>query len=570
MTNNGHNSMTDQTQEDQFNVRVSIFHKLMLYVVLLVFLAVGISTYFSVKNESKALTEGLAHTSKQLAKNVAFSTKSAFWSLNWLFVEQLLQDSVKCGTHDVIFSKVVKPDGGVYLASDKAYYGDAIESSLLFDRETLVDNYYLPDAKEAGMLLVHPFKIQEENWYVILGLSLQSVRKAAHGLILRNLMLGTLILVLAILGSFALSKSISRPVISLANSADIISHGNLDHRVTVRSKDEVGFLAHSFNRMIDNLKKAMGDRLKADEQLREYSQNLEKMVEERTAELKQTIVDLQNTQSQLLQSEKMASIGQLAAGVAHEINNPVGFVKSNLGTMSEYREDLARLLDQHKLIETTSINEKDGPIRKALENIEKVKEEIDFDFIMEDFPKVIEESIDGMERVTKIVSDLKDFAYVDKTELEHADINEGIKSTLSIVWNELKYKAEVIKDLGDIPLIECYPQRLNQVFMNILVNAAHAIEKKGTIRVSTRADDGHVEIRISDTGKGIPPEVMPKIFDPFFTTKEVGKGTGLGLNMAYNIIEKHKGTIDVESEVGKGTTFIIRLQIEPDIESSQE
>ncbi len=167
-----------------------------------------------------------------------------------------------------------------------------------------------------------------------------------------------------------------------------------------------------------------------------------------------------------------------------------------------------------------------------------------------------------MERVTKIVADLKDFAHIDKAELEHADINRGIESTLNIVWNELKYKAEVIKDLGDIPLVKCYPQQLNQVFTNILINAAHAIEKKGEIRISTTADNGHVEIKISDTGSGIPPDVIPKIFDPFFTTKDVGKGTGLGLNVAYNIIEKHKGTIDVESEVEKGTEFRIRIPVE--------
>jgi signal transduction histidine kinase len=154
---------------------------------------------------------------------------------------------------------------------------------------------------------------------------------------------------------------------------------------------------------------------------------------------------------------------------------------------------------------------------------------------------------------------------VDKAELEYADLNKGIESTLNIVWNELKYKAQVIKDLGRIPLVKCYPQRLNQVFMNILVNAAQAIEDKVEIRITTRAENGYVEIRISDTGKGIPPEVLPKIFDPFFTTKGVGKGTGLGLSMAYNIIQRHKGTIDVESEVGKGATFIIRLQTDPDL-----
>ncbi|MDL1962860.1 MAG: ATP-binding protein [Deltaproteobacteria bacterium] len=251
--------------------------------------------------------------------------------------------------------------------------------------------------------------------------------------------------------------------------------------------------------------------------------------------------------------------------MAHEINNPVGFVKSNLGTMNEYREDLIRLLDYYANLEATIDKESEisgnGAIHKAIEEIQKVKDEVDLDFILDDYEKVIAESLEGVARVAKIVSDLKDFSHVDKAELEHADINKGIESTINIVWNELKYKANVVKKLGDIPLIKCYPQRLNQVVMNILVNAAQAIEEKGEIRISTEADNGYVEIRISDTGSGMPPDVLSKIFDPFFTTKDVGKGTGLGLNMAYNIIQNHKGTIDVESEVGKGTTFIIRLPL---------
>ncbi len=307
---------------------------------------------------------------------------------------------------------------------------------------------------------------------------------------------------------------------------------------------------------------------RAEVQLKKYSGNLEKMVEERTAELEKALQDLQNTQSQLLQSEKMASIGQLAAGVAHEINNPVGFVKSNLGTMNEYLEDLMKLVDRYRILGTTLSKEKDirenETLQRTLDDIKKQEDEIGLSFILDDYKKVIDESFEGMARVAKIVSDLKDFAHVDKAELEHADLNNGIESTLNIVWNELKYKAQVIKDFGNIPLVECYPQRLNQVFMNIMVNAAQAIEDKGEIRITTRAENGYVEIRISDTGKGIPPDELPKIFDPFFTTKEVGKGTGLGLNMAYNIIQKHKGTIDVESEVGKGTTFIIRIPVETD------
>jgi len=311
----------------------------------------------------------------------------------------------------------------------------------------------------------------------------------------------------------------------------------------------------------------ISEKVRAEEQMRNTSQNLEKMVEERTAELKKTLDDLQNTQSQLVQSEKMASIGQLAAGVAHEINNPVGYVKSNLGTINEYRQDLMKLLRQYQnleaIFEKKKMTTRSRTLREAFNNIRGVKDEIDLMYIIDDHKNVIEESLEGMERVTKIVADLKDFAHMDKAKLEYSDINKGIESTLNIVWNELKYKAKVIKELGDIPLVKCYPQRLNQVFMNILVNAAHAIDDKGEIRVNTMADNGHVEIRISDTGCGIAPEVIPKIYDPFFTTKDVGKGTGLGLNVAYNIIEKHRGSIDVESQVGKGTTFKIRLETDP-------
>ncbi len=220
-------------------------------------------------------------------------------------------------------------------------------------------------------------------------------------------------------------------------------------------------------------------------------------------------------------------------------------------------------MDHYRILGTTLGKEKDirgdGVLRKALENVKKIEDEIGLSFILDDYKNVINESLEGMARVSKIVSDLKDFSHVDKVELEHADLNKGIESTLNIVWNELKYKAQVIKDLGKIPLVKCYPQRLNQVFMNILVNAAQAIEDKGQIRITTRADNGDVEIRISDTGKDIPPEDLPEIFEPFFTCKEIGKAGGLRPGVAYNIIGKCKGAIDVKSEVGKGTTFTIRI-----------
>ena len=276
--------------------------------------------------------------------------------------------------------------------------------------------------------------------------------------------------------------------------------------------------------------------------------------------------DYKNAYIQLLQSEKMASIGQLAAGVAHEINNPTGFVSSNLKTLSDYQNVMFSLIREYRkltadLKETTATAEWAGSIPKRVERIAALESGVDIDFILDDTPNLIKECQEGTERIKKIVLDLKDFAHPGEQKLEYADINKNLDSTLNVVWNELKYKATVTREYGDLPEVQCYPQQLNQVFVNLLVNAAQAIEKKGEIRIMTRVLDGQVEIRISDTGLGIPKENLPKIFDPFFTTKDVGKGTGLGLNVAYNIIKKHNGAMDVETEVGTGTTFIIRIPV---------
>lgn len=692
MKNNGH--------EEGFRVKVSIFHKLVLYIALTVFVTVGINTYLAVKVESKALTQSLIHTGEYITRKLALSTECAFTSLNWIFVEKMLHEADQCAMCELVFAKVVKPDGEVYLASDRAYYGDIIDPSLLSDHETIVDNYPLPAEQGRGLLIVQPFTIGQERWYVLVGLSLNKINEATTDLVVRNMIWGGLIILLAIAVSSFLSKSISNPLINLARSAETISQGDLDQnvRVQVQSRDEVGLLGDSFNKMIEYLKAAKLElqaseqrnrtlidtaskakigiaviqnegeqkgllkffnqyiaelagyteeeltgksitevihpddferiwnlyaerpsgnelrttyefwglkkngekipieistgvtefdgknalvcyvrdvtaKLNAEAKLKKYSQKLEKMVQERTSELEGSISDLENTQSQLLQSEKMASIGQLAAGVAHEINNPVGFVKSNLGTLNEYREDLTKLLALYKSLEENMSQVDDvhsGTAgQETLGEIQKTKEEIDLGFILDDFDKVIEESIEGMARVSKIVADLKNFAHAGEGKLEYTDINHGLQSTLNIVWNELKYKADVTTDFGDIPLVNCYPQRLNQVFMNLLVNAAQAIEDRGEIKIATRAKDDHVIISISDTGSGIPPEVTSKIFDPFFTTKKVGQGTGLGLNVAYNIIQGHKGTIEVDSVAGKGTTFTITLQIEPDFDSGE-
>jgi PAS domain S-box-containing protein len=268
-------------------------------------------------------------------------------------------------------------------------------------------------------------------------------------------------------------------------------------------------------------------------------------------------------EAQLYQSEKMASIGQLAAGVAHEINNPVGFVNSNLHTLYEYQKDAKEIIIRCRKvladIKTHLADAVQDPIVCQISAIENFQADVDIDYILEDGPQLVAESQEGMERIRKIVLDLKNFAHPGSQKRQMININESIESTLNIVWNELKYNASVVKDFDELPEIRGYPQQLNQVFMNLLVNAGQAMEQKGEIKIQTRALNEHVEIKFTDTGCGIPQENLNRIFDPFFTTKPVGKGTGLGLNVSYNIIAKHNGTILVESAQGKGTTFTIQL-----------
>lgn len=265
---------------------------------------------------------------------------------------------------------------------------------------------------------------------------------------------------------------------------------------------------------------------------------------------------LEDAQNQLLQSEKMASIGQLAAGVAHEINNPVGYINSNLGTLRKYLQDLFTMLDAYEQAEPL-LDVRPETVR----NIRELKNKLDLAFLKEDVFALMDESQEGIARVKKIVQDLKDFSHVDEAEWQWSDLHKGLDSTLNIVWNEIKYKAEVVKEYGNLPEVECLTSQLNQVFMNLLVNAAHAIEERGTITLRTGVEGGEVWVEVADTGKGIPPENLNRIFDPFFTTKPVGKGTGLGLSLSYSIVQKHHGRINVSSEVGKGTTFRVYLPV---------
>lgn len=266
-------------------------------------------------------------------------------------------------------------------------------------------------------------------------------------------------------------------------------------------------------------------------------------------------------EKQLIQSSRLAGIGELAAGVAHEINNPVGFVTSNTNSLGKYFKKISQVLQRYnELHGKKDTMSREEMVSKIVE-IQALANELRIDKAIESADRVITENIDGLNRVKKIVRDLKTFSHVSDEKTDEVDVNQILDDTLNLVRNEVKYKAEVVRDYGDVRPINCFSSQLAQVFANIIVNAAQAIEKQGVITIKTYEQNGNAVINISDTGCGMTKETMDNIFNPFFTTKEAGRGTGLGLSITHQIIEKHKGDIRVKSEVGKGTSFEIYLPV---------
>jgi PAS domain S-box-containing protein len=336
---------------------------------------------------------------------------------------------------------------------------------------------------------------------------------------------------------------------------------------TLRDVTERRVAENALRRAYDNLEHLVDKRTA---QLADMNEQLQEDIRQRhqaEAELRRSNLELtelndklSRAQQQLVQADKLASIGQLAAGVAHEINNPVGYIFSNFSTLQGYLDQLFQMLDAYQQAEP-ALAEAAPAVAAALR---AQREQIDLDYLRQDVPALMAESREGIVRVRHIVQDLKDFSRVDTNqEWVWANLHRGIDSTLNIVSNEVKYKADVVKEYGAIPDIQCLPLQINQVVMNLVVNAAHAIgEQRGRITVRTGTEgDGEVWFEVADTGSGIAPDTLARIFDPFFTTKAVGQGTGLGLSLAYGIVRKHGGRIEVDTTPGAGSRFRVRLPV---------
>jgi two-component system, NtrC family, sensor kinase len=384
--------------------------------------------------------------------------------------------------------------------------------------------------------------------------------------------------VFAIIITSYIIQNLSRPLKAVTEVAEQVSReSNFDLQVPVTTSDEIGVLSQTFNQMITRIRELLIEQQEAQEQLKFYNSNLETEVQNRTKELQekniylhQTLRELKITQNQMIQSEKMSSLGHLVAGVAHEINNPVTFIAGNLFPASEYTHDLLELIELYQQV----YNQPEDIIQERIQAI-------DLEYIKEDLPQVINSMQVGAERITEIVKSLRNFSRLDESEYKKAHIHEGIDSTLMILRHRLKANGvhpeiKVIKEYSPLPLVTCYPGQLNQVFMNILSNAIDAIEeynqkrKKEEIKLNPsqiqiytqKIDNNWLRIGIQDNATGIPENIISKLFDPFFTTKPVGKGTGLGLSISYQIIvEKHRGRLFCNSQPGEGTEFVIEIPI---------
>ncbi|AJY38503.1 HAMP domain protein [Burkholderia humptydooensis] len=376
----------------------------------------------------------------------------------------------------------------------------------------------------------------------------------ARGLVLSMLGLATM---LAGIAMYSIIRHITSSLRRIGDSAQQYALGNFNQPIEIDADDEIAELAESFNTMAEELEASRNELLN-------HQRHLEERVAERTNELTAANRELVSTNAKLtlahvklLESEKLASIGLLAAGVAHEINNPVGFVYSNFGTLEAYLRKLFHVLTLYENMEEKIASP------EAVSTIHSAKETAELNYLKEDIPALMRESRDGLMRVKEIVQNLRDFARNDaKPTFVLANVHQGLDSTLRVVQNEVKAHAEIVKEYGDLPDIECVLSQLNQVFLNIIVNASHAMRDRfGRITIRTSADADTICIAISDNGCGIASEHLTRIFEPFFTTKPVGKGTGLGLSISYGIVSSHHGQLTVESEPGRGTTFHIVLPI---------
>jgi signal transduction histidine kinase len=502
--------------------------------------------------------------SKQLENNMEEETFSILSSLEWAVSPLLIDNDMKSiqrmmeniGSYPFVkYLRLYDPQNRIMASSDVFEVGkinnEPVVSEILGQNKlrAFSMNYKSNDFKgaipvtggtydnkrksgiSAVLFLVTDLEHQQGNYVVY-----------TQSIIFRNIIL---FIVLSFFITLLLIYTVFKPLRKLMEAIQQISSGNYNYRIPITRKDEFSRFGILFNHMANKINKQ-------NELLQGYSIDLEKKVYERTLsleranqEVSEAYEKLKQIRSELIQSEKMASIGLLAAGIAHEINNPVSFIQSNLNTLKKYFIKLSGFIEEVSRVFP----------------VEEPKSRMKIDYIDSDIKNLIEESIYGCSRINGIVKNLKDFSYMDKDDITEVDINELIDSVLKIIRNQIKDKITIEKKFSKTCVVKCNAREISQIFLNIIINSIHSIESNGMIRISTLQKKKLVIIKIEDNGCGIPQENISKIFNPFFTTKDPGKGTGLGLYIVYELIKKHGGVISVRSKVGRGTNFVISLPL---------
>jgi signal transduction histidine kinase len=494
------------------------------------------------------------------------TTKDAVLSYDLASLDAFVNEVMKIP--DLVYARVIGPDNNIF-----AQAGDPELLKKLFRADKhfsdVDDNVFdaFQTIEEAGTIYGR----------VEIGIDVAGIEATIGEARYNSIVIAMVEMWLVAVFSLILGIYLTKQLKSLQVAAKAVSSGDLSVHLPVKSKDEVADVSHAFNAMIVALRETRARRDQVERDLQALNVTLEARVEERTEQLEsqnlllqQANQDLQDAQSKLIHSEKMASVGVLAAGVAHEINNPLSFIMGNLDNLGEYAKAYRETIHEYEAL-LSELEGRGQPLEADIsEQVRKVKHlsaQHDLGFINDDLDGLLKDTSDGCHRVKEIVSDLREFSHTDENlEFESANLNDCIHSAIKMVKNELRYHCDIQTQLNELPEISCLRGRLIQVLMNLLVNAGHAIEENGVISIRSelrpKISEGGVStalITVSDNGKGIAPENLDKIFDPFFTTKAVGKGTGLGLSISFGIIEDHGGHLSVESEVGKGTTFTIEL-----------